>query len=126
MEKWLHLKSCEADIVPFISINMKGACNLNCPLPISGYPPRRRFALPFDLKVGDDTKHRTSDYRSLVLCVAENNGQTFVNIADEPHPQAIIHNCCDIRILCVEVSLLGKVNSSGMLSISFYFIDLFM
>ena len=114
--KWLHMKSCDADVVPYISVNVKGAKILNCPLRISGHPTRRRFSLPFYHESGDDSKSSCSQFKSLVLCVADNNGQTFVDIAEEPHPQAVIHNFCDVHILCAEISVLGKTNSSGSVS----------
>lgn len=108
--RWLHIKSCESDIVPYICVSTEDAKELSCPLHISGVPSRKRFIVPLPQEKGRTT-HSAPSFHSLVLSVVENNGQTFVDIADEPHPEIILHNGCDFRILCAEASPFGKSNT---------------
>ncbi|KAJ1522739.1 hypothetical protein ONE63_001898 [Megalurothrips usitatus] len=110
LEKWMHLKSCDVDIVPYMFVSVEDSSHFSCPLRISGFPPRKRFTVPVSHEKGCESSYPA--FRSFVLSVVESNGQTFVNIADEPYPQMILHNGCDFRILCAEVSPVGKANNA--------------
>lgn len=113
LEKWLHITSCEADLVPYISVSTEESNELSCPLRISNFPLRRRFIVPSFKKENGGNAIQT--YKSFVMSVVETNGQTFINIDYEPYPQIILHNDCDFRILCAEAIPQGKTNNTGML-----------
>ncbi|KAK3912926.1 Vacuolar protein sorting-associated protein 13B [Frankliniella fusca] len=113
--RWMHMKLCESDIVPFICVSTEDANELSCPLRISGFPSRKRFIVPVS-KEKSISAHSNPPFHSFVLSVVENNGQTFLNIADEPHPEIILHNGCDFRILCAEASPVGKSNTDFKIS----------
>lgn len=107
----MHVKSCDSDIVPFILVSLEDSQELSCPLRITGFPPRRRFIVPLPQEKGSEPC--AIQFRSFVLSVVENNGQTFLNIAEEPYPQLVLHNHTDFHFLCAEALPTGKSTNCG-------------
>ena len=89
-------KEKEEELALYIMLN--AGAGWSCPLRVGDGVMRRGFAVP--------TKTHSNGLRNdaCSLVAHEHNGQVFLSIHPELHPQIIVHNRCRFKILCAEAN----------------------
>lgn len=93
--EWTLVGGGDDELNHYVSFNTGGGwC---CPINIIKQFGRRSFTIP--VKVDDKCKDMNEAF---VLSIQELNGQTFLHVHRDAHPQMMIHNKCSFKLLCAQ------------------------